>query len=32
MSFSMYDYIVFIVWIVILLICIIDIFKGDGIL
>lgn len=30
MSFSMYDYVVFIVWVVILLVVMIDIFKGDG--
>ena len=30
MCFSMYDYIVFIVWIVILLVVMVDIFRGDG--
>ena len=30
--FSFYDYVIFIVWLVILLVVIIDIFKGDGLL
>lgn len=30
--FNFYDYVIFIVWIIILLVVIIDIFKGDGVI